>query len=141
MQEQLIKPNVKALSGAIKQAVTGGCGSTMLGHLFVIVQVEEIIAGHLQQDVMQGSMCKAAMHQIQRLDQGCWIEAAGSRLLDQGCWIKAAGSRLLYKAKGHLLHSQNLQKSQPVSSLACCIWFVGQVQMSEYTKLTFSICL
>ena len=68
MQEQLIKPNVKALSGAIKQAVTGGCGSTMLGHLLVIVQVEEIIAGHLQQDVMQGSMCKAAMHQIQRLD-------------------------------------------------------------------------
>jgi len=95
MQEQLIKPNVKALSGAIKQAVTGGCGSTMLGHLFVIVQVEEIIAGHLQQDVMQGSMCKAAMHQIQRLVQGCWI--------------KAAGSWLLYKPKGPLLHSQNQQ--------------------------------
>jgi len=117
----------------------------MLGHLFVIVQVEEIIAGHLQQDVMQGSVCKAAMHKTQRLDQGCWTKAAGSRLLDQDCWIKTAGSRLLdqdccTKPKD-ICCIAKIHKSQPVSSLACCIWFVGQVQMSEYTKLTCSICL
>ena len=100
MQEQLIKPNVKALAWAIKQAATGGCGSTMLGHLFVIVQVKEITAGHLP------TTCDAGINV-----QSCNAPNSKtcSRLLDQGCWIKAAGSWLLYKPKGPLLHSQNQQ--------------------------------
>ena len=95
MQEQLIKPNVKALAWAIKQAATGGCGSTMLGHLFVIVQVKEITAGHLPTRCDAGinvQSCNAPNSKTcsRLLDQGCWIKAAGSRLLDQGCWIMVA---------------------------------------------------
>jgi len=140
MQEQLIKSNMSHIepylntlfgpSNKLWQVAAVAQCLAICSNAHVIVQAEEIIAGHLQQDASH-MWCSDQCAKLQCTKSKDLIKAAGSRLLDQGCCTRPQNMCCIAK----------ICKLHTVSSLACCIRFVGHVHMSEYTKLSCSICL